>query len=137
MIDPLELEMWTIKHKQKYKTITVSRLTTACRARVRDKSNVRNITTKQLLGCSAYEALFRIELRFKPGMSFDNWGRTGWHLDHRKPASFFNLNYLLDIYLFCHVNNLQPLWHYENRAKWQYDRTEYNGELSANYLKSL
>lgn len=69
------------------------------------------------LGCTVGELRAHIESLFKPGMTWDNHGRGGWHLDHIFPLSVamkageeaFNkaLNY----------RNVQPLWEHENMAK--------------------
>ena len=57
--------------------------------------------------------------RFKTGedMTWDNWARNGWHIDHILPLSKFNLCDYAQLKQACHYTNLQPLWSEENLAK--------------------
>jgi len=70
--------------------------------------------TKAILGCSLSFVRAYLEARFKPGMTWENYG-TAWHVDHATPlASAKSMN---DVYRLCHYTNLQPLWAPENLAK--------------------
>lgn len=60
--------------------------------------------------------------RWQPGMSWKNYGRYGWHLDHNKPKAAFDKDKLQDPYskefIECwSLKNLQPLWAEENLSK--------------------
>lgn len=69
------------------------------------------------LGCSIDELVSYLESKFQPGMTWDNHGVYGWHIDHIKPLASFDLtdrNQLLDA---CHYTNLQPLWAKDNLSK--------------------
>ncbi len=67
-----------------------------------EKSWVKNI------GCSKNEFKVHIESQFNEGMTWDNWSRNGWHIDHIVPLSKGGTN---------HYTNLQPLWAKDNLAK--------------------
>ena len=56
---------------------------------------------------------------FQPGMSWDNYGKYGWHVDHRIPVSSFNIiSYDCDDFRKCWaLENLQPLWAIDNIRK--------------------
>jgi len=71
------------------------------------------------LGCSIEEFKRWIESKFKPGMSWDNYGKNGWHIDHIIPLScFHNLGNDREQFLkACHYTNLQPMWWRENISK--------------------
>jgi hypothetical protein len=69
------------------------------------------------LGCSISQCREHIESQFRPGMSWDNWARDGWHLDHRVPLSSFDLTDKKQFQAACHYTNLQPLWATENLKK--------------------
>jgi len=69
------------------------------------------------LGCSVPELKIYLESKFQEGMSWDNWGQTGWHIDHIKPLSSFNLQDRDEFLKANHYTNLQPLWAEENRKK--------------------
>ena len=60
-----------------------------------------------------------IENKFKPGMTWNNYGRNGWHIDHIIPISLWEFETPQDrefkqCWALC---NLQPLWESENIAK--------------------
>ncbi len=88
-----------------------ARLTGAIKNGQRAGSAVRD------LGCSIDELKKYLEVRFKPGMTWENWSRTGWHIDHIKPLASFDLTDHTQFLQVCHYMNLQPLWAEENFAK--------------------
>lgn len=69
------------------------------------------------IGCSASTLREYLESKFKPGMSWENYGFYGWHIDHIKPLSSFNLLDPLEYRKACHYTNLQPLWALDNLKK--------------------
>ena len=69
------------------------------------------------LGCSIEYFKSYIESQFRDGMSWENYGRHGWHIDHIKPLSMFELTDPEDFREACHYTNLQPLWWYDNLSK--------------------
>lgn len=66
------------------------------------------------LGCSIAELKIYLESKFLPGMSWDNYGLHGWHIDHIKPVNAFSEE---EIFLASHYANLQPLWAEDNLKK--------------------
>lgn len=74
-----------------------------------------NPKTLDLVGCE-YEFLVEyIENQFTEGMSWDNYGYYGWHLDHIIPLSSAKTEH--EIYKLYHYTNLQPLWAEDNLKK--------------------
>lgn len=71
--------------------------------------------TKDLIGCSWDQLKKHLEEQFKDGMSWENWSKTGWHIDHIIPLS--SANTLEEIERLCHYTNLQPLWAEDNLKK--------------------
>lgn len=69
------------------------------------------------LGCSVAEFKDYLESMFKDGMSWDNYGRGGWHIDHIRPLSSFDLTNREEVVIACHYTNMQPLWAAENIRK--------------------
>lgn len=69
------------------------------------------------LGCTIPELKIYLENRFQKGMTWDNWGRRGWHIDHIKPLKEFNLTDRKQFLKVVHYTNLQPLWWQDNLAK--------------------
>jgi len=58
-----------------------------------------------------------IEKQFKSGMTWSNHGLKGWHIDHIKPISSFDLTNKEEQKKAFHYTNLQPLWAIENLKK--------------------
>ena len=74
-------------------------------------------TTIKLLGCSIEELKIHLEEQFKKGMSWDNYGMYGWHIDHIMPCSSFDLTDIEQQKICFHYTNLQPLWAKDNLSK--------------------
>jgi len=74
---------------------------------------------ESLVGYSLEDLRSHIESRFTVGMEWDNYGVFGWHLDHIVPQSVFNFKDTDDIdFKRCwSLENLQPLWWYDNVHK--------------------
>jgi hypothetical protein len=71
----------------------------------------------KMLGCSVKELRDHISVKFQPGMSWENWGSKGWHIDHIRPLSSFDLSDIEQFKKACHYTNLQPLWAKDNLRK--------------------
>jgi hypothetical protein len=72
-----------------------------------------------LLGFTFEEFSASIEKQFEPGMTWDNYGFHGWHIDHKRPLCSFNYS-TPDCPQFKEawaLSNLQPLWCVDNWAK--------------------
>lgn len=68
-----------------------------------------------ILGCSRDCFVQHLEAQFKDGMSWDNYGRGGWELDHIKPLS--QANSVEEVRTLFNYKNIQPLWKIDNMAK--------------------
>lgn len=79
------------------------------------KRNSKSKRTIELLGCSVEFLKQHLESQFKPGMSWDNYGK--WHIDHIKPCASFDLSKPEEQQECFHYTNLQPLWGEENLTK--------------------
>ena len=102
-----------------YKNNLKYRLGQLMRTRIKQILKNKNISKKNktliYLGCTPSELKLHIEQQFKPGMSWGNWGRSGWHIDHKIPLSSSKNEE--DIKKLCHYTNLQPLWALDNLKK--------------------
>jgi len=105
--------------KKQYTENEIFRLRTNMKNRVKLFLNSRQITKKnttfEIVGCNPKELKEHIEKQFKTGMSWDNHGFFGWHIDHIIPLSSAKTEE--DVYKLCHYTNLQPLWGEENLKK--------------------
>ena len=87
--------------------------------RLSDLINKRNLSTNtfELIGCNRETFLSHIEKQFTEGMTWENYGLKGWHIDHITPLSSFDLIIESEVKKACHYTNLQPLWWYDNLEK--------------------
>jgi hypothetical protein len=81
------------------------------------KKNKKVKKTIELLGCSVEDFKRHIESKWKNGMTWHNYGRTGWHIDHIIPCASFDLSSESEQRKCFHWSNMQPLWASENIAK--------------------
>ncbi len=80
--------------------------------------NAKKISkTTESLGCSLPYLRNYLELKFHEGMTWENHGFKGWHIDHIIPCSAFDLTDLDQQKICFHYSNLQPLWWYDNLKK--------------------
>jgi hypothetical protein len=82
---------------------------------LKSKNFRKNNNTFQVVGCTPEFLKEYLESKFTEGMSWDNYGYYGWHIDHIIPLSLAKDE--KEIYKFCHYTNLQPLWALENLSK--------------------
>lgn len=73
--------------------------------------------TLDLLGCDWTSLRDHLEKQFRDGMSWDNYGINGWHIDHIKPCDSFDLTDPKQQKECWNWRNLQPLWWWENLKK--------------------
>lgn len=81
------------------------------------KGNFKSGSAVRDLGCSVESLKQHLEAQFRDGMSWENYGFNGWHIDHIKPLSSFDLANREEFLKACHYTNLQPLWKEENISK--------------------
>lgn len=73
--------------------------------------------TIDLLGCTISELRQHLENRFIGGMTWENHGLHGWHIDHIRPCASFDLTQPAQQRECFHYLNLQPLWAKDNMSK--------------------
>jgi hypothetical protein len=81
------------------------------------KKNAKSGSAVRDLGCSIEQLKQHLESKFQTNMSWNNYGPTGWHIDHIIPLSKFNLSIREELLKACHYTNLQPLWAIDNICK--------------------
>lgn len=80
-------------------------------------NNFKSGSAVRDLGCTIEELKKYLESKFQPGMTWDNWSIDGWHIDHVKPLSLFDLTDRKQLLEACHYTNLQPIWAKDNLSK--------------------
>ena len=88
------------------------------------------------IGCSKEYLFEYIESLFTKGMTWNNHGIRGWHIDHIKLCNSFDLLINSNIRLCFHYSNLRPLWYKDNHSqgKKEIKMIQYNNK---NYYISL
>lgn len=109
----------TKAHRDRYKADTSYRIKDILRSRLLKalRNNQKSGSAVRDLGCTIIELKAFLESKFQPGMTWDNWGRAGWHIDHIRPLSSFDLTDPKQFKIACHYTNLQPLWAGDNLSK--------------------
>jgi len=109
------------KHKRKYKkhphVKVKKRQAERIRRALRSAGVRKSDTTLKYIGCTARELVTHLEGQFSLGMSWDNHGINGWHIDHIRPCASFDFSDEKQIYDCFHYTNLQPLWAADNMSK--------------------
>ncbi len=107
--------------RQRRKTNQAHRLSLVLRDRIRDsvRRNQKDYSgrVRSLLGCSIESFKFYLKSKFELGMSWDNYGHTGWHIDHIIPCSHFDLSNIEHQKRCFHFSNMQPMWSKKNLSK--------------------
>jgi hypothetical protein len=107
------------KRRDRYWSDDNFRLTCVLRSRLNAaiKSSAKSGSAVKNLGCSIEELKLHLESKFDDKMAWSNYGRFGWHIDHREPLTGFDLSDPDQLKDACHYTNLQPLWWRENIIK--------------------
>lgn len=105
--------------KRRLLTNPSERIAKNIRERTRNKimKGYKSDSTAKLLGCSYDECRKHLEDQFTEGMSWDNYGFDGWHIDHIIPCASFDLTKEEEQRKCFHYTNLQPLWAEDNLKK--------------------
>lgn len=108
----------TIEYNKKRREENIEiRIRDSLRARIRLSLHGKSKNTIKLLGCSIEELKQHLQSQFTSGMSWDNYGLHGWHIDHIKPCSKFDLLKPSEQRKCFGFSNLQPLWAIDNIRK--------------------
>jgi hypothetical protein len=81
----------------------------------KNKGYKKGSKTENILGISFKDLKIYLENQFKNNMSWQNYGKYGWHIDHIIPLSSANTEQ--ELLCLCHYTNLQPLWAKDNLQK--------------------
>jgi hypothetical protein len=95
----------------------IKRLRNRARKAIKNNIGKKSVSTLEMLGCSIEKCREFLESQFQPNMSWENHGVHGWHIDHVKPCSSFDLTNLDEQKKCFHYTNLQPLWAEDNLSK--------------------
>lgn len=74
-------------------------------------------STVRDLGCTIEELKTHLESQFEEGMTWDNWGVNGWHIEHIYPLFMVDLEDRQQFLEVCHYTNLRPMWGSQNQSR--------------------
>jgi hypothetical protein len=107
--------------RKRYKNNITFKLSTCISSAVYQslKGTKKRKSWQKLVGYTVEQLKSHLESLFKPGMSWDNYGLKGWHIDHIKPLSWFAFTSYEDPEFkeAWSLSNLQPLWAKDNLEK--------------------
>jgi len=116
---PKIMEYYKRKQRHLYKNDPNHKIKVLLRTRIyiamKSFGTKKSAKTQELIGCSAHQFKEHIESQFRPGMTWENYGK--WHIDHIKPCSSFNLSDPEEQKKCFNYMNLQPLWAVDNLKK--------------------
>ena len=103
--------------RKKRKTNPAYKLTCNLRSRIWKalKGISKSASTMELIGCTIDELRSHLESKFKPWMTWENYGL--WDVDHRVACAKFDLTDSNQQRKCFHWTNLQPMEHTENMKK--------------------
>ncbi len=109
----------TVYARSKRRNDVCFRIAACHRGRINAALQGRNklASSMELLGCSLENFKIYLESKFEPDMTWDNHGRTGWHIDHIVPCAIFDLSKPEHQKRCFHFSNLQPMRATENHRK--------------------
>ena len=115
----LQKKAWHEANKERLRVDMQYKLKRRLRSRLHHalNGNYKNGSAVKDLGCTVDELKLYLESKFQPGMTWDNWGQYGWHVDHIRPLASFDLTDRRQLLEACHYTNLQPLWATDNLSK--------------------
>jgi hypothetical protein len=70
-----------------------------------------------VIGCTVPELRAHLARQFAPGMSWENYGKHGWHIDHILPKRCFDISTEDGFQAYWSLSNLRPLAAKANIAK--------------------
>lgn len=71
----------------------------------------------RLCGYTIDQLRKHLEAQFTRGMTWSNYGRGGWHIDHITPVADFDQKDDSDFSACWSLGNLRPIWEQANLAK--------------------
>jgi parvulin-like peptidyl-prolyl isomerase len=112
-----KVKEYQIEHRKNPIVRFVGNLRTRVKHAIRNQSTKKASNTFKLIGCTGKEAFEYITSLLKPGMTWENYGLHGWHIDHILPCASFDLTDPEQQKVCFHYTNLQPLWAEDNLRK--------------------
>ena len=109
------LQNYYLNHKERRKLyLNISSYMRRC-----IKEGKEGMKCETIVGYTLQKLKEHLQKQFKSGMNWNNYGIYGWHIDHKRPVSSFDITSKCseDFKKCWSLDNLQPLWAKENLSK--------------------
>jgi len=111
----------TSRHSKKVLATPQGKIKRACRRRVVNALMAQSLRkaelTEELMGCSVEFMVQHIQKQFTDAMTWENYGRETWHIDHIRPCESFDLEDPAQRAICFNWRNQRPLSAIENMIK--------------------
>lgn len=126
--NPERKKIWEKKYYIKAMADPVRKLKIRLRCRIRYSVQGKlEVRTNEYIKFTAEELMTHLESLWLPGMSWENYGKKGWEIDHIKPCASFDMSVPEQVKECWLLSNLQPLWGIDNNKKGaKYGGVNYN-----------
>jgi len=104
-----------VSHNRRRKEEPLFKLKTQMRLWIYRFIKNKSESSEKIIGCTPIFLKEYIEQLWQPGMTWENWSPTGWHVDHIIPLSSGKTE--SELLKLNHYTNLKPLWAKDNLAK--------------------
>lgn len=106
------------ERRQKHSDLYIAeKLRSRVRTALKTNSETKLKEHNAIIGCSILEFRAYLENKFESGMTWENYGNNGWHIDHIKPCQDFDLTQPEQQKKCFYYSNLQPMWAMDNFKK--------------------
>lgn len=109
------------RHAKKALATPQGKIKRACRRRVVNALMAQSLKkterTEELMGCSVEFMAQHIQKQFTDAMTWENYGRKTWHIDHIRPCESFDLEDPAQRAICFNWRNQRPLSAIENMIK--------------------
>ena len=104
------------RRKKFYEGNPKARVVRSLRSRLYSILKGKSKKTMDFIGCDRDHLNRHLEVQFKKGMTWANYGKV-WVVDHHLPVSAFDHNNAKEVDACWHFSNLKPMWVKENMSK--------------------
>lgn len=111
----MPISTWRLKNDPQFKLH--ARLNTRIRDVLQKQGTIKSAKTSELIDAPVKEFKEYLSANWEPGMTWDNYGRDGWHVDHIRPCASFDLTDEEQQRVCFNWRNLRPMWGSENISK--------------------
>ena len=119
----MPISTWKLKNDPQLKLH--SRLNTRISDALKKQGMVKAAKTAKLIDAEIADFKAYLSANWEEGMSWDNYGKEGWHVDHIRPCASFDLTDEEQQLVCFNWRNLRPMWGADNISKSDnYDPTD-------------